>query len=255
MEQLQDFLFGADGSRFTVLVEAVRYLVAGPGNVILDLFNVASPDGSDAGYVERQRDLAMPVGVVFWIAVLLIYLVLRRLRLRAGALAGARRSVAVASRPVADSVAAWLRSHRDRWTARQAWGAIWRAEVVHLALTMAIPLTLETLRLVMFLMFLPLTVLGPGNKGPFFAGTLDHVASPVCWTFVSWCRSPSAAIRDLRPAEEALCRAGQCPPLSSRMADPFGWVWKLAWAAISATWIGLWRRKLRLREAHPPPAS
>ncbi len=254
MEQLQDFLFGADGSRFTILAEAIRYLVAGPGNVILDLFNVASPAGSDESYVERQRDLTMPVGIAFWIAALLIYCVLRRLRLSKAQLAELRRIADDASRPVASSVSAWLHANRDRWTTRQAWGAAWRAEVVHLALYVGTPLSLETLRVIVFFMFLPLTVMGAGNKGPFFAGTLDHVSSPVCWTVVSWCKSPSAEVRDLRPAEEALCRAGQCPPLSSRKVDPFGWVWKVAWAAISLAWIGLWRRKVRLRNAQSPRA-
>ncbi len=255
MEQLQDFLFGADGSRFTVLAEAVRYLVAGPGNAILDLFNVASPAGSEEGYLERQRDLTMPVGIAFWIAVILIYFVLRRIRLSKARLADVRRFAADASRPLTNSVSAWLHSTRDSWTGRQAWGASWRAEVVHLALYVAIPLTMESMRLLVFLMFLPFTVMGFGEKNPLFAGTLDHVSSPVCWTFVSWCKSPSAEFRDLSPAEEALCRAGQCPPPSTRMVDPFGWVWKLAWAAISLTWIGLWRRKQRLRNARPPPAA
>ena len=254
MEQLQDFLFGADGSRFTMLFEAVRYLVAGPGNVILDLFNVASPALSDEGYLERQRDLTMPVGIAFWIAVILIYFVLRRIRLSKSQLAGVRRIATDATRPVTNSVTAWLHTNKDQWTARQVWGAIWRAEVAHLALYVGMPLAMESLRVIIFIMFLPLTVMGVGNKGPFFAGTLDHVSSPVCWTFVSFCKSPSAEMRNLSPAEEALCRAGHCPALSTFMVDPFGWVWKLVWAAISVTWIGLWRRKQRLRNAQPPPA-
>jgi hypothetical protein len=253
MELLQDFLFGADGSRFTMLAEAIQYLVAGPGNVILDLFGLVSPAPSDESYLQRQVSWAMPLGIAFWIVVLLVIYAMRRPRAAKSGDAGLGAVAPGALRPIARRVSSLWQSIRGKWTVRDMWGAAWRAEVVHLALYVGIPLSLETLRVIVFFLFLPLTVLGVGNKGPFFAGTLDHIASPVCWTFVSWCKSPSAEFRDLSPAEEALCRAGRCPPPSSRMVDPFGWVWKLAWAAISLTWIGLWRR--RQRNAQLPPAS
>jgi hypothetical protein len=129
---------------------------------------------------------------------------------------------------------------------RDVWGAVWRAQVVHLALYAGVPLLLESARAIVFVLFLPLTVMGVGEKRGLYEGTLDHLAPPICWQFVSARRSPDSEPRAPTATEMQACvRPGRCEAHPVYYADPLGWTWKFAWAALSVLWIVRWRYRQR----------
>lgn len=227
-------------------------LVTGPGAMLAELFVPARVPGED----EARHELVVTLGILFWIALLPVGLVLWRAARRrwAGAARRAVPGIAGAARQLEeDGISTWRRITRD-WTWREVWGVVWRAEAVHLFLYAGVPLLSETARVVAFVALMPLMILGVGEKRGFYEGTFDHLARPVCWTFASTCRSPSHEFRSATESERAQCSAGQCPPDSVWLVDPYWWVWKGAWAVIALAWIGRWRNRQRLA-GEPPPGT
>jgi hypothetical protein len=139
------------------------------------------------------------------------------------------------------------------WTLAQALGAAWRAQLVHVALYTAAPLLWEAIRLMLFAALLPLTILGPGNKAGPYDGTLDHLKSPSCWTFVTFCAGPHSAYLHRPVVHTSECTAsGDCPPGHVRVRDQGGWIWKLCWLTFTLTWIRVWRKGNLPRSSSPP---
>ncbi|MEO8508150.1 MAG: hypothetical protein ABI593_11005 [Betaproteobacteria bacterium] len=223
-------------------------LVTGPGALLAELFGPARVPGDD----EVRHEFVVTLGILFWLVLLpvggVLWRAVRRRSTRADGLAGPR--IAGARQLEADGIAVWRRITRD-WTWPQVWGVTWRAEAVHLFLYAGVPLLLETARVVAFVAFLPLTIMGVGEKRGLYEGTFDHLARTICWTFASDCPSPAAEFRKRTATENAQCqRAGNCPGGPVLVRDDVRWPWKLAWAAIALPWIVLWRMGQRQRRKH-----
>jgi len=253
MEYLRERLFGPNGARLDTFAEALTSLLAAPGRALLMIFS--NPE-SDEMLISNVRDFALPLGIVCWLVALFVARVAWYATRRPEALARADRVTRYAvamSRRIGHRVASQWRALAHEWTWPDVWGAAWRAEVVHLALYLGVPLLLESLRVLAFGLTLPFSVLG-GYKGETFAGAVKHLKNPVCLVFASNCRSPSHNFRSATDSEKAQCSAGPCPPDTVWLVDPYWWVWKGAWAVIALAWIRRWRKRQPPAGALPPAA-
>lgn len=220
---------------------SLTFLLTGPGALLANLLAPFLDPVDD----EAWHHFTVTLGLVFWLVLLLIAgLLWPMVRRRWGRIAtGGSPAGAIATWPSVRSVMHALRESAGRLTLAKLWGAAWRAEAVHLALYVLVPALFETARMVLFIMFLPLTVMGVGEKRGMFEGTFDHLARPVCWVFVSYCPSPAGEFRTLTPVEVAQCQqAGTCPHGPVLVRDGARWQWKLLWAALAVPWIVLWWR-------------
>jgi hypothetical protein len=216
----------------------LTWLLTDPGGFLVDLLY-------PPGFVESEAGahLSVTLGLVFWI-VLLLAARLAWPRFGPAVMRAGRYGTQRGLRGLGS-----LSAMRGRWSWPVAWGAVWRAEAVHLGLVALLPAALETARVAAFVLFLPFSLMGVGEKRGLYEGTFDHLHRPVCWTFVSWCPSPSAEFAGVSWIEESRCRLqGGCPPAAPRLlGDRYASVWRLAWAVITLTWIVAWHRRRRPR--------
>lgn len=205
---------------------------------------------------EANADLFVTLGIVFWLVVLLTLRLFWSVLwpwLQKSAPAGSRlaqHQAQTAGRSTMRSLQRFL----GTWSWPEVWGAVWRAQVVHIALYAAWPLMWEAARLALLIIFLPFTILSfADQKRDATDGTLDHLARPACWTFITPCAGPRSDFLHTPVIEASQCRsAGDCPPGVAIVSDFGGWGWKGLWAALSIVWIGIWRQKRRLKTAGLP---
>lgn len=214
-------------------------LLTAPGNLILSLLvPLAASDD------EARASLAVTIGLVFWLAVLLFgWLGASRLRrLYANARQTMRPADALILHGLNEAGSGARRAVESvSWPA--VWGAAWRAEVVHLGLYVLVPLAWEGGRAVLIMVFFPLMMLGFGDKHVSATdGTLAHLRSPECWTFVGFCSGPRSDFLHEPVIDASTCVSpGNCAPGRALVPDSGGWLWKVLWALLSLAWIGAWR--------------
>ncbi len=213
-------------------------LLTTPGKLILALLVPVVP-GDD----EARASPTVTVGFVFWLAALLLgWLAASRLR---ALYADARK----ATRPLESGILAELReagglarraAESVSWPA--VWGALWRAQLVHIGLYLLIPLAWEIMRRVLIMVLFPFMMLGFSEKHVSATdGTLAHLHSPACWTFVAFCVGPRSEFLHEPVIDASTCvTPGNCAPGRVLVADSGGWLWKTLWALLSLAWIGLW---------------
>ena len=222
---------------------SLTFLLTGPGALLANLLAPVLEPVDD----EAWHHFTVTLGLVFWLVLLLIAgLLWPMARRRWARLATAGSPAGAVRRHGRPPKVPCTRcgNAQARVTFAKLWGAAWRAEAVHLAVYVLVPLLFETARMALFIMFLPFTVMGVGEKRGMFEGTFDHLARPVCWVFVSYCPSPAAEFRALTPVEVAQCQqTGSCPRGPVLIRDGARWQWKLLWAALAVPWIVLWWRK------------
>ena len=230
-------------------MEYLTFLLTGPGEWLYDLLLAAPMD--DAAYIEARGQLAVTLGLVFW-GVMLLLLYVARWLLRQQ-FSGVAREGGRIVRHGAHTLAPHWRTIVEQWSWPLAWGVAWRAQVVHLALYAGLPLLWELARTVLFILFLPFTIMSFADQHGWYDGTLEHLRRPACWTFVTFCSGPHSGFLNDPVIDASQCRsAGDCPPGRVRIHDLGGWLWKLAWAAITMVWIHRWRQRQRRREALAP---
>ena len=209
-------------------------IVTVPGELLLALWRPSAFETES----EARADLAISLGVVFWILLLVVgILSWRRWQ------PGARALTAMA---VKSGLAGWEMTTRQ-WRAlagpltwRRTWGMVWRAELAHLAVYALLPLGWAAGRAMLFVLFMPFSVMSFGDQ-PGEKGTFDHLRRPECWTFVSLCASPSAQFRGLTALERTACQQGKkCPSLPISYSDRWQMAWKLLWTVLATLWIARW---------------
>jgi hypothetical protein len=132
-------------------------------------------------------------------------------------------------------------SWRAAWSWPDAWNVLWRAQVVHLVLFIALPLVTWLAKAAFVVVLLPFSVMGFGN-GESTLRSLEPLRRPMCWTFLSYCPSPAATFGVYTPPEES-CRPGaECGKRVVLHSDPAKVYFKLAWLVLSMGWVGRWRR-------------
>jgi len=198
-----------------------------------------------------QGEVVVLLGVLFWIFWLAVAMLVWRFRhpgadalRRAGVPVAVAAARGAATRGAGQLVAA---AQRSSWTLRDAWGALWRAEAVHLALYVLAPLAVRAASIVLLAVTLPFSAMGfaDRNEPPKLYDPLAHAA---CWTFASWCPTPMAEFRALTRREEERCRAAACPAFV--VDRDLGWpTFKVAWLVITVVWVTAWRRRRRDRQA------
>ena len=72
------------------------------------------------------------------------------------------------------------------------WGAVWRAEVVHLTLLVLIPLALGLVQLLLSIVFLPFLLLSFGDTNR--EDPPSHLRSPGCWIAMAPCAAAEAPL-------------------------------------------------------------
>ncbi len=233
-------------------MDHLTFLLTGPGELLARLLVPFNPWDDN----EARADLVVTLGLVFWVLLLamvrLFWSVLWP-RLRQSAVAGSQLAQRE-SQATGRSAMLALQRFIGRWTWPEVWGAAWRAQVVHVALYAGWPLLWEAARIALLIVFLPFTILSfADQKRSTTDGTLDHLARPACWTFVTPCAGPRSDFLHTPVIEASQCRgAGDCPPGRAIISDFGGWGWKGLWAAISIVWIRIWLQRRRRNEAAAP---
>ena len=211
-------------------------IVTAPGELLLALWTPSEFTGES----EARADLAISLGLMFWMAVLTIGLLSRR-RWDSMVSALACAAIGLGQTGWETALRQW-RAFARPGTWRRAWSIVWRAEMAHLAVYALIPSGIAAGRAVLFGLFLPFSVMSFADQ-PGASSAFDHLRRPVCWTFVSLCASPSAQFRGLTALELSACqRAERCPTLPIAYSDRWQWAWKLLWAALATLWIARWWR-------------
>lgn len=207
-------------------MDALTFLLTGPGQFWARLFFVAAADPDS----EAQADLAVTLGLATWVVALLVLWVLVR--------RGWRLRLHAPQR--------WLGSLRrvaGGWTPQRVAGALWRAQAAHLALYLALPLAWEVPRWVYFGATAPLWVIGPGQGPNATDGTLAHLRSPACWTFVTPCSGPHSNFLQGPREPRAQQPTKGVPGLLGPLATTEGWFVKGLWALATLAWLAHWRRR------------
>jgi hypothetical protein len=242
-------------------MESLSVLLTGPGEFIAGLLPGAGAQDSEA-----RADLAVTLGIVFWLAlVVCVRLAIRAVlggRSRHG-VAGSTDSAAHAAfdraeakaRRGARSAVDPLRRFLRGWTWPMATGAAWRLQLMHLVVYAAVPLLWVGVNFGFFAVTFPLRILGPGQGPGWYDGALDHLKRTTCWTFVTPCSGPR-----VEPGENAFFLGRpDCPPGRScsvpvptsgeRLA--WAWFWKLLWLITGMVWIEGWRQQREKRSERP----
>ena len=184
------------------------WLLTGPGALLVDAW-LAEPTALEDSS-ETRAALAVLVGAVFWVCVYVA------LRLGWGAVQRHRNTAAqkppVTHHPQTQAIDWWR-------TLALVWGAVWRAQAVHITVHAAIPIVLSLLQGALLIVFMPFSVMGFGDRNLGADNLLDHLAQPSCWTFVTLC-------------------------------DPLHSPRFVVWLLLAAAWIAAWR--LGARRAPPP---
>ena len=228
-------------------------LLTVPGEWLISLWNPsyramqAEAQAADpslfAQGTEAHADLAISLGIAFWIVMVpVLLLALRRMRPRAH---GFGKGLGTFVRRIAAG-GTW------RQMAGTVWRVAWRAQMVHLALFVLAPLLWLALRFVLFAVFMPFSVMsfadqsGPGSA----SSALSHLDRPACWTFVSRCNSPSAYFH----RDRADCQSNDdCSKAPIRLDDRWLATWKVAWLVMTALWIVVWRVRLKSKRRRGRP--
>ena len=98
------------------------------------------------------------------------------------------------------------------------WGAVWRAEAVHLALLVLVPLLLGLLQLLLSIVFLPFLLLSFGDTNR--EDSPPHLRNPGCWVAMAPCAAAEASLIRL-PTFGANSDPSRSPPPGSSDSEPF----------------------------------
>lgn len=218
----------------TMQVMDLTPIVTAPGELLLALWNPSEFKAES----EVRADLAISLGLLFWMLVLMSAALLRRRwHSSVSMLTGVAVGLGLAGW---ETAVRWWRTLAGPGAWQRTWGVVWRAEMAHLAVYGLLPLGIAAGRAVLFVLFLPFSVMSFADQ-PGGSRAFDHLRRPQCWTFVSFCASPSAQFRALTASEESACQRGaRCPTLPIAYSDRWQWAWKLLWAALAAWWIARW---------------
>jgi hypothetical protein len=186
-------------------------LLTVPGGWLLALLALPTPPEIAASDSEARADLVVTLGLGFWaVALVLLALAWRRWG-RRHAHKGLKRQADVAAH--AGQQAA--QTAKRLWDGAALWGLTWRAQVVHGLVYAAAPLLWELAKVALFVVTLPFSVMGFGDRVDQSGGMLDHLLQPACWTFATVCPWP--------PGNGAVGA-------------------KLSWAVLAVAWVAYWRR-------------
>ena len=214
-------------------MDSLLALLTIPGNWLLRLALHANGVQEAA----LSETLAPWLGAVFWLTLILIIR-------SAPPLARLLRGETI-PRPAQQDHSATTMPRLPIPSGGTLWGAMWRAQIVHLVLYLGFPLIWEAGRWTLIAMLLPLMIIGFGDTTLARTdGTLDHMARPACWTFAGPCSGPSSAFLYTPVIDLSQCQRDICPPGEPALRDFGGWGWKALWLVISLIWIWRWRRKL-----------
>lgn len=191
-------------------------LLTVPGGWLLALLALQVPSEIAASDSEVRADLVVTLGLGLWAAALVLLALAWRLWGRHGAHNGLKRQADITARAGQHAAHAAMR----RWNGAALWGLTWRAQVLHGLVYAAAPLLWELAKVALFVIALPFSVMGFGDRVDQSGGVLDHLLQPACWTFATVCPWP--------PGSGA---AGA----------------KLIWAVLAVAWVVLWRRRQKPR--------
>ncbi len=179
-----------------------------PGGWLLALLAPLEIAASDS---EARADLVVTLGLGFWAAALVLLALAWRRWGRHYADNGLKRQAGITARAGQQVAHAAMR----RWNGDALWGLTWRAQVAHGLVYAAAPLLWELATAALFVIALPFSVMGFGDRVDHSGGVLDHLLQPACWTFATVCPWP--------PGSGA---AGA----------------KLTWAVLAVAWVAYWKR-------------
>lgn len=199
------------------------------------------------------------VGFLFWAAVVLVLALAwshrasvarwvggpgqRRVRIPVG-MSRVGHTLAVETQRLARRGIPWLAA----WSWPAAWSVLWRAQVVHLILYAALPLAILVAKAALVVTFLPFSVMSFGDSSGSTLGSVQTLGRPVCWTFLSYCPSPTATLGVYNPPAPESCRPGDaCGKRVVVYRDPAQAYFKLAWLVFVVVWIVKWQRRRALR--------
>ena len=183
-------------------------LLTVPGGWLLALLAPPEIAASDS---EARADLVVTLGLGFWAAALVLLALAWRRWGRRYAHNGLKRQAGVAAHAGQQAAQAAMR----HWDGAALWGLVWRAQVVHGLVYAVAPLLWELATVALFVVALPFSVMGFGDRVDQSGGMLDHLLQPACWTFATVCPWP--------PGSGA---AGA----------------KLTWAVLAVAWVAYWKR-------------
>lgn len=184
-----------------------------PGGWLLALLAPSEIATSDS---EARADLVVTLGLGLWAAALVLLALAWRRWGRRQTRSGPKRPTDITARASQYAAPAAKR----RWNVAALWGLAWRAQVAHGLVYAAAPLLGALATAALFVIALPFSVMGFGDRVDHSGGVLDHLLLPACWTFATVCPWP--------PGSGAL------------------WA-KLTWAVLAVTWVALWRRGYKPR--------
>ena len=188
-------------------------LLTVPGGWLLTLLAPPEIAASDS---EARADLVVTRGLGAWAAALVLLALAWRRWGRRCAHNGLQRHTGVAAHAGQQAAHAAMR----RWDGAALWGLTWRAQVAHGFVYAVAPLLWELATAALFIVALPFSVMGFGDRVDHSGGVLDHLLQPACWTFATVC---------------------PWPPGSGAVAA------KLTWAVLAVVWVILWRRRRKPR--------
>ena len=101
-----------------------------------------------------------------------------------------------------------------------AWSVLWRAQVTHLTVFVAVPLLAALARVALGLVLLPFLVLGTGNRDESLGAELAHLKRPGCWVMLASCPLADRALAAL-PTDPLPEAAPGLAPYGPPEPEPF----------------------------------
>ena len=129
----------------------------------------------------------------------------------------------------------WLRAAWEHPGLRLPWGAVWRAQALHLAFFVVPPLLIWLGKALIAGVFPLLVIVGPGDSSVHIAKGTEHLHEPGCWIALAPCPYAEARVPGLPALHESYENRvfkGREGPLAA-WPDALNWrhVWFIGWLA------------------------